>query len=88
MDSKNNLAHNYAQDQFQPLALFSPSRYYGAETGDLLARADPVFLTGPGWSGRGEQYRGVKNNGLRSETDLTLSPGSFTYELCNPGQIS
>lgn len=79
MNPKNNLAQNYAQDHFWPIALFSPSHHYEAETEGLLAKVDPGFPTGLGWLEGGEHYRVVKSNGFRGQTDLILRPGSFTY---------
>lgn len=79
MNPKNNLALNYAQDHFWPIALSSPSHHYEAETESLLAKDDPGFPTGLGWLGEGENYRVVKNNGFRGQTDLILRSGSFTY---------
>lgn len=54
-DSKNSLAHNYAQDHFWPLALSLTPCHQRAETGDLESRTDPGFLPGTGWSGGEEQ---------------------------------
>lgn len=68
VDSKNSLAHNYAQNRIWPLAVSSAPCYHRAETGDLEARADHGFLTGVGWSVGGES-RVTKNNGPR-ETSL------------------
>lgn len=38
MDSKNSVAHNYAQDHFWPLALAPARCHQRAESGDLEAR--------------------------------------------------